>query len=299
MGRTVAIVWQASFSVIAAVLYCLFVLPRWWELTGTTSPTLGTALRITGGVVIALAALPVLFTLVRTRKPEFGTPQLALTLRSWSIVGHALAGVLIAGTAISEIWLSLDDVGQWLFGIYGAAAAVAVLSIAAFYLSFAAELPPPPPKPLKPKEPKRRRRDRGKGESGDEAEAAGEISEETEEEPAEDGETVTAEADAAESEETVSAETDAAEAEEPEEPETAKAEDTAEDAPAEPEEVPITVETLDVEEPKKTRSRWGPKSKRDSETKTDEAAPTGGLKNRRPSGKVNRRSSTGTRSKPK
>lgn len=291
MGRTVAIVWQASFSVIAAVLYFLFVLPRWWELTGTTSPTLGTALRITSGVVIALAALPVLFTLVRTRKPEFGTPQLALTLRSWSIAGHALAGVLIAGTAISEIWLSLDDVGQWLFGIYGAAAAVAVLSIAAFYLSFAAELPPPPPKPLKPKEPKRRRRDRKKGESDGEAEAAGEESEETEEEPAEGQETVTVETDAAET-----AETETQSESEPESEETVSAKDDAaedaesEDAPAKPEEVPITVETLDVEEPK---------SKRGSEAKPDEAAPTGGLKNRRPSGKVNRRGSTSTRSKPK
>ena len=56
------------------VLYFLFVLPRWWELMGDTSHTLGTVLRIVTGVVIALAALPVLLTLIRTRKPELGDP---------------------------------------------------------------------------------------------------------------------------------------------------------------------------------------------------------------------------------
>ena len=39
----------------------------------------------------------IVFTLLRTRKPEFGTPQLALSLRFWSIVLHVLAGVLIVG----------------------------------------------------------------------------------------------------------------------------------------------------------------------------------------------------------
>ncbi|OHU92352.1 hypothetical protein [Mycobacterium talmoniae] len=284
MGRTVAIVWQASFSVLAAVLYFLFVLPRWWELTGATSPTLGTVLRIVAAVLIALAALPVLFTLLRTRKPEFGTPQLALTLRTWSIVGHVLAGVLIAGTAISEIWLSLDNVGQWLFGIYGAAAAVGLLGIAAFYLSFVAELPPPPPKPLKPKEPKQRRRGRKKGEPVEEtADETAESAEETEE--AEEAEVDEA---AAEPE----AEEGAAEPEaEAEEPETDS--DAAEEEPAEPtsaEDVPITQETLEVAEPKKTRSWWRgkPSSKSTSEADAADAAPSGGLKNRRPSGKAGR-----------
>ena len=151
MGRRVAVSWHASFSIAAGVLYFFFVLPRWPELMGDTSHTLGTVLRIVTGAVIGLAALPVVFTLLRTRKPELGTPQLALTLRTSSIVLHVLAGVLIIGTAISEIWLSLDSAGQWLFGIYGAAAAIAVLGIFAFYLAFVAELPPPPPKPLKPK----------------------------------------------------------------------------------------------------------------------------------------------------
>jgi len=159
MGRTVAIVWHALFALVAGALYFFFVLPRWLELMGYTTPTLGTALRIVTGVVIGLAALPVVFTLLRTRKPEYGTARLALRMRTWSIVAHTLAGVLIAGTAISEIWLSLDSAGRWLFGIYGAAAAIAVLGIFGFYLSFVAELPPKPPKPPKPKKPRRRRRD--------------------------------------------------------------------------------------------------------------------------------------------
>jgi hypothetical protein len=162
MGRTVAVVWQASFSVAAGVGYFFFVLPRWPELLGDTSHTLGTVLRIVAGALIGLAALPVVFTLLRTRRPEFGTPQLALTLRTSSIALHVLAGVLIIGTAISEIWLSVDSAGQWLFGIYGAAAAIALLGIFAFYLAFVAELAPPPPKPLKPKKAKQGRRGRRK-----------------------------------------------------------------------------------------------------------------------------------------
>jgi hypothetical protein len=169
MGRTVAVVWHASFSIAAGVLYFFFVLPRWPELVGDTTHTLGTAMRIVAGALVGLAALPVVFTLLRTRRPEFGVPQLALSLRTASIALHVLAGVLIVGTAISEIWLSLDSAGQWLFGIYGAAAAVALLGIFAFYLAFVAELPPPPPKPLKPKKANRGRRGRRKGEDADEA----------------------------------------------------------------------------------------------------------------------------------
>jgi hypothetical protein len=44
-----------------------------------------------------VAALPVVFTLLRTRKPELGTPALALSLRTSSIGLHVLAGVLIIG----------------------------------------------------------------------------------------------------------------------------------------------------------------------------------------------------------
>src|ERR1700732_2539468 len=101
MGRNVAVVWHASFSIGAGVLYFYFVLPRWPELMGDTSHTLGTTLRIVAGVLVGLAALAVVFTQLRTRKPELGVPQLALSIRTWSIVAHILAGVLIVGTAIS------------------------------------------------------------------------------------------------------------------------------------------------------------------------------------------------------
>jgi hypothetical protein len=156
MRRWIAILWHASFLVLAGGLYFFFVLPRWYELMGEWSHTLGTAMRITCGVLIGLAALPVVFTWLRTRRPEFGTPALALTLRLWSIVLHVVAAVLIVGAAISEIWLDLDTTGQWLFGIYGAAAAITLLGAFGFYLAFVAELPPPPPKPLKPKRTRRR-----------------------------------------------------------------------------------------------------------------------------------------------
>ena len=187
MGRTVAVVWHASFSIAAGVLYFFFVLPRWPELLGDTPHTLGTVLRIVTGALIGLAALPVVFTLLRTRRPEFGTPQLALTLRTTSIALHVLAGALIIGTAISEIWFSVDGAGQWLFGIYGAAAAIALLGISAFYLAFVAELPPPPPKPLKAKKSKQSRRGRRK--AAEDAEDAGEEAPEAEDEATTEDET--------------------------------------------------------------------------------------------------------------
>lgn len=240
MGRRATIFWHAALSVAAGVLYFFFVLPRWPELMGDTSHGLGTVARIATGIVIALAALPVVFTLLESRKPEFGTPALALTLRTWSIVTHVTAGVLIAGTAISEIWLNLDKVGQWLFGVYGAAAAIAVLGIAGFYLSFVAESPPPPPKPLKPKKEKKSRRGRGKK---DDAPA------DTDSDP-----------DLEEAEDTEASD-DTADADERPVIETAgdEPESTAEEAPA-------------IEESDDTV-----------------AAETGGLRNRRPSGKVSHR----------
>jgi hypothetical protein len=155
MRRGFAVLWHALSFLLAGVLFFLFVLPRWWELMGEVSHGLGTAMRIITGAVLGLTALPVVFTLIKSRRPELGTPQLALSLRQWSIVGHLLAAVLIIGAAIAEIWLSLDDAGQWLFGVYGAAAAIALLAALAFYLAFVAELPPAPPKPLKPKKTKK------------------------------------------------------------------------------------------------------------------------------------------------
>ncbi|MGE2716096.1 hypothetical protein ACQI4L_18745 [Mycolicibacterium litorale] len=215
MRRSVAVIWHASFSVIAAALYFFFVLPRWFELTGSTSHTLGTVLRIVTAALIGLAALPVVFTLLRTRRPEFGTPQLALRLRVASIALHVLAAALILGAAISEIWLDLDSAGPWLFGIYGAAAAIALLGIFGFYLAFVAELPPPPPKPLKPKA-QTRRRGRGKAEP----ETATEEAERSESDDAVAPAEATTEAEATEADETTATE------------ETEEADEAAEEEPA-------------------------------------------------------------------
>jgi hypothetical protein len=262
MGRKAAVFWHAAFSIIAGLLYFGFVLPRWWELMGDTSHTLGTVVRIVAGALIALAALPVVFTLLRARKPEYGTPQLALSLQTASVVAHVLAGVLIVGTAISEIWLNLDTVGQWLFGVYGAAAAIALLGIFGFYLSFIAELPPPPPKPLKPKKEKRRRGRRkkdGEADDADDTEGSEEAGE-TEDEDSDGEDDQAAEADGDETtgtpeetdqpaEVTAAASGDST-AEEPE--------STAEEAPA--------LEDTDVDD-------------------EDDADSARGLRNRRPTGK--------------
>ncbi|MGV0782357.1 hypothetical protein [Mycolicibacterium sp. XJ775] len=199
MGRTVAVIWHVSFSIVAAGLYFFFVLPRWHELVGDTSPTLGLILRIVTGVLIGLAALPVVFTLQRTKRPELSTPELALRLRAASIALHVLAAVLIIGAAVSEIWLSLDSAGPWLFGIYGAAAAIALLGIFAFYLAFVAELPPPPPKPVKTREKSERR---GRKKAAAETEDAAESDEAEETEEAEESTEAQSEDDAAEAEET-------------------------------------------------------------------------------------------------
>ena len=257
MGRKVAILWHATFSIGAGVLYFFFVLPRWPELMGDTTHSLGTTLRIVTGALFGLAALPVVFTLLRTRKPELGTPQLALSIRVWSIVAHVLAGVLIIGTAISEIWLSLDAAGQWLFGIYGAAAAIAVLGFFAFYLSFVAELPPPPPKPIKAKKPKKRRIRRKKGDEAD-SEEPEEAADETE---ADEVETVEAEADEPE------------ETEETERPEPA-------DEPTE-----VTAGTAESGAEPEAATEAAPAAQAAEDTEE----PRGGLRNRRPTGKGSHR----------
>lgn len=262
MGRKVAIPWHALFSIAAGFLYFFFVLPRWPELMGDTTHSLGTSLRIVAGALIALAALPVVFTLLRTRKPELGTPQLALSLRIWSIVAHVLAGVLIIGTAISEIWLSLDAAGRWLFGIYGAAAAIALLGIFAFYLSFVAELPPPPPKPIKAKKPKERRVRRKKGAEAD--------TEEVEEAEETEGATEEAETAPAEAEETEDAE--------------------ATEAAAAPSDV--TAETADSEAAPEPATEASPVkgSTETAEATADEGdESTAKLRNRRPTGKGSHR----------
>jgi hypothetical protein len=255
MGRRAAKFWHATSSVAAGVLYFFFVLPRWPELMGDTSHALGTVARIIAGVVIALAALPVVFTLLESRKPEFGAPALALTLRTWSVVAHVVAGVLIVGTAISEIWLNLDGVGQWLFGIYGAAAAIAVLGIFTFYLSYVAERPPPPPKPLKPKKERKQRRGR---KTDDEADDSADADEE------DSGEAVEADDEAETAEGGDDPKDDDAADESPEvESAAVEAESTAEEAPA-------TEDTVDT-----------------ADTVADDSA--SGLRNRRPTGKGSHR----------
>jgi hypothetical protein len=270
MGRKIAVPWHVVFCLVAGALYFYFVLPRWPELMGDTSPGLGTALRIVTGALIGLAALPVVFTLLRTRKPELGTPQLALSLRTWSIVAHVLAGALIVGTAISEIWLSLDTAGQYLFAIYGGAAAIALLGFFAFYLSFVAELPPPPPKPIKAKKPKQRRIGRRK--KGLDSEEADLESQE-------------------EQEETVEATEEAEEFEAPED-----AEETAEET----EMLEPASETLETVEAAVAapESAEEPESTATDDSEEDSEGPRGGLRNRRPSGKAShrlrRRSTRGT-----
>jgi hypothetical protein len=260
MGRRAATFWHATSSVAAGVLYFFFVLPRWPELMGDTSHALGTAARIVAGVLIALAALPVVLTLLQLRKPEFGTPALALTLRTWSVVAHVVAGVLIVGTAISEIWLNLDSVGQWLFGIYGAAAAVAVLGIFTFYLSFVAELPPPPPKPLKAKKDKKEKKQRRRRKTDDDAEDSADADDEAFAEASDaDDEAETAE-DGDDSNDDHAAE-DIPEVEV--ESAAVESESTAEEAPA-------TEDAVDA-----------------ADTAADDSA--GGLRNRRPTGKVSHR----------
>ncbi|MGA5534204.1 hypothetical protein [Mycolicibacterium nivoides] len=211
MGRTVAVIWHVSFSIVAAGLFFFFVLPRWPELMGQTSPTLGLILRIVTGVLIGLAALPVVFTLQRTKRPELATPELALRLRTASISLHVLAAVLIVVTAVSEIWLSLDSFGPWLFGIYGAAAAIALLGIFAFYLAFVAELPPPPPRPVETRE-KAERRGRKKADAEETAETD---AEETEVEETEAEAEAEAEAEKADEDEASEESEEATEDEEP------------------------------------------------------------------------------------
>jgi hypothetical protein len=254
MRRWIAVSWQASFLVIAGVLYYFFVIPRWNELTGDWPHTLGTAMRIVTGALIGLAALPVTFTLLKTRKPEYGTPLLALSLRVWSIVLHVLAGVLIVGAAIAEIWLKLDDAGPWLFGIYGAAAAIALLGALGFYLAYVAELPPPPPKPLKSKQ-RTRGRGRRKTAAADDVQDDGDDEDIKDAKDAKDAETTA---------ETVAAEVPAADTVEANVP----APETVEAPVAAPETVETPIETADAEDATETAEEQ-----------------TAVLRNRRPAGK--------------
>jgi hypothetical protein len=280
MRRWIAVLWHASFFVLAGALYFFFVLPRWFELTGQWPVGLGLAMRIVCGALIGLAALPVVLTLLKTRKPEFGTPQLALSLRFWSVVLHVLAGALIVGAAISEIWVSLDAAGPTLFGIYGAAAAVAILGALGFYLAYAAELPPPPPKPLRPKGQTRRR---GRGATAADDAADDEVEDESTEAVVPTDEDVTADdvTDTPEASDTEPAEDVPAPAtlEDTEKPETSEAIEAADTAEAtETSETSATTATDEV-------STIGTGNADES----DADDPDSKLRNRRPNGKSSSR----------
>ena len=166
MRRSVAVAWHASFFILAGVLYFFFVLPRWFELTAHLDPALGTPVRIADGVLIGLWPC-------RWCSRCCARASRSSARRSWPF--HCACGrscftcspaCSIAGTAITEIWISLDRAGQWMFGSYGAAAAIAVLGALAFYLAYLAEQPPPPPRPLKVKT-QTSRRGRRKAEADD------------------------------------------------------------------------------------------------------------------------------------
>jgi hypothetical protein len=307
-------IWHASFSIIGGFLYFYCVLPRWHELMGDWSRGVCMTGRIASGAFIGLAALPVVLTLLHARKPELGTPQLALTIRVWSTVAHVVAGVLIIGTAISEIWLSLDAAGQYLFGIYGAAAAIAVLGIFGFYLSFVAELPPPAPKPIKLKEPKSKQKRKGRTKRSKDEDAESEADEVTETEEAteeadeetddEGDETEEAEA-AEETEEAEEAEIGEAETtevklsdsdEQQDEPED-ELEDEPEAAETAEESVPNSQATVEIPKPEpdgEALTQQAPLPKPTKPTKDTDVTqvaekPRPRLQNRRPTGKTSHR----------
>ena len=154
MGRRAARATHLGLSILGAALYIVFIIPRWWVLTGDFPATLGTVGRVVAGVPVAAAAVPVMLHLQRSLTAVPKPPELALRLRAWSAVLHVIAGILIIATAVAEIWLSLEVAGPGLFAIYGAAGAIAVLAVLAFALSFTAEKPPAPPKPAKAKKDK-------------------------------------------------------------------------------------------------------------------------------------------------
>lgn len=175
MGRRPAIAVHLALSLIGAVLYIVFVIPRWWVLLGDFPTTLSTAGRIAAGLPIGLAAIPVGLDLKRSLTAQPRKPEIALRLRAWSGVLHVVAGVLIVLTALAEIWLHLPSVGPWLFAVYGAAGAIAVLGVLAFHLSLIAEQPPKAPtaaKPAKEKKPRGKRKRVAAETSADQTEAS-------------------------------------------------------------------------------------------------------------------------------
>ena len=268
MPRRAATTLHLALTLLGAALYIVFVLPRWWVLTGDVPSTPAAIGRIAAGVPIALAAVPIMLNLRQALQPGLHTPELALRLRAWAAVLHGVAGVLIILTAIAETLLGLGAAGPWLFAVYGAAAAIAILGVAAFFLSRIAEKPPAParpPKPAKPaKEKKEKRRARKRGSATEDSAEDQDLSEPE---------------DAVESEDT--------EVEDAVQPE-AEVKAAVEAAPTETSEEPTTevVETPDVEspvaEPEVTETA-------DVEAALPEPGKPAGLRNKRPTGKVRNR----------
>lgn len=162
MSRRAARGLHLALILVGLLLYLVFVLPRWWVLTGDIPTGVAIAGRLAAGVPIALAALPVFAILRDALARTARVPELALRLRAWSAVLHLIAGGLIVLAAVVEIWLRLSVGGPYLFAVYGAAASIAILAVLALYLSFVAEKPPAEPKPPKPAKAKKVKADKAK-----------------------------------------------------------------------------------------------------------------------------------------
>ena len=83
MGRRAARATHLTLWIVGFLLYIVFVIPRWWVLTGDVPATAATFGRIVTGFPIAAAAVPVGLTLQRSLKQESRIPALALRLRAW------------------------------------------------------------------------------------------------------------------------------------------------------------------------------------------------------------------------
>ena len=271
MPRRAATALHLALILLGAALYIVFVLPRWWVLTGDVPSTPAAIGRIAAGVPIALAAVPIMLNLRQALQPGLHTPELALRLRAWSAVLHVVAGVLIILTAIAEIWLGLGAAGPWLFAVYGAAAAIAILGVAAFFLSRVAEKAPAaakPPKPAKPaKEKKVKRRARKRGSAAEDSAEDQDLSEpDVEVEP----------------EDTV--DTEVEDAVQPE----AEVDDAVDAAPTETSEEPTT-EVAETPDPESPDAKSEVTETADVESAAPETVKPAGLRNKRPTGKVRNR----------
>ena len=289
MQRRAATALHLALFGVGAALYIVFVIPRWWVLTGDLPNTAAMVGRIAAGLPIAAAAVPIMLNLRRALQPGFRTPELALRMQAWSAVLHIVAGALIVLAAVAETLLSLEAAGPWLFAVYGAAAAIALLGFAAFHLSRVAEKPPAeakPPQPDKPpKEKRAKRRGRKRGspteDSGDSDDTldpedsvaeAPEVSEDSETSaPNRDAEVVETQLDGTEVGEIRLVETDAREID------TVEA-DTVETDTVETD----TIETDTIE------TDTAPGDTAPGDTGIADTEKTGGLRNKRPTGKRRR-----------